>query len=168
MGELNQEINKDLLIEQYKIFVQSKEKYTDRNFTTNKFFLCLTIVLLALLSLLHDEKFFYFLSIRTILAIIGMSVCILWWSNIDTYCLLQKVKLKGVIEEMEKYLPFECHLMEKNAFDEFRKKNNSFIFSDMQKILATLLFIFFMAIFLVSVFSFYMPEISNTFHLKMN
>jgi len=168
MSESNQELNKTLLMEQYKLFIQSKEKLTDRSFATNKFFLCLVIILLMLLFLLHDEKLFYFISIRSILSVIGMAVCVLWWSNIDTYCVFMGVKFKSVIEEMEKQLPFECHLMEKNAMDDYRKQKKAFIFSDMQKLLATIVFIFFMAFFLVSIFSIYMANVYSIFQLKIN
>lgn len=167
MSEIKQEMNTDLLIEQYKLYVQLKDKFTDRSFATNKFFLVLIIIIFSLLVALHDDKFYYFLSSRSILSVIGMAICVLWWSNIDTYGVLLGVKIRGVIQEMEKHLPFECHLMEKNALDDYRRQKKAFVFSDMQKLLATLVFVFFMAIFLVSIFSFYMSNIYSTFHLKM-
>jgi len=157
----DKEINKDLLIEQYKLYVQLKDKFTERNFLTNKFFLSLVIVLFVLLTIFNSESYFYFINNRTIFSLIGMFICFLWWSNIDTYSILIKVKIRNVIEQMEKHLPFEVHMMEKNALDEYRKQKKAFLFSDMQKILATLIFIFFMVIFIVNEASLYVSNFLN-------
>ena len=43
MEQNNNNVDKNLLFEQYKVYCQMKEGFVDRNFMTNKFYLCVVI-----------------------------------------------------------------------------------------------------------------------------
>ncbi len=137
----------EFVLEQYKLYSEQKEKFTSRNFATNKFYL-ISFVVLVLLTIYTGSIIFMKLIPGSLLfSAIGVLVCILWWMNIDSYNLLIKVKYQNVLEEMENYLPIKPYTIEREALKEYKKKKKAFLFSDMQKTLAILGLIFFFALF---------------------
>lgn len=129
---------KFLIIEQYRIYSEAKESFITRNFQTNRFYLILSLVIFLLLYI------FYALtpSILPIVigSIIGMSVCVMWWLNLDSYQFLIKIKYSKVLEEMEKYLPFMPYKREYEAFLDAKRDKKAIVFSDFQKFLTIILF----------------------------
>jgi len=140
--------NKDLLLRQYELYTHVKENFVDRNFTTNKFYLVLILALFGVLFWAKGVVFAYSLSATIILSVIGMGVCFLWWSNVDTYDTLIKIKLSKVIDEIEKQMPVAPHTLERESLNKLREEKKAFLFSDMQKALACGIFIIFMVLFL--------------------
>lgn len=69
----------------------------------------------------------------------------------DTYNCLIKIKFSKVLEEMEKQLPMQPYNMEYRAIRDFRKNKKMFLFSDMQKIFAIVLFLVFFILLLMEV-----------------
>ena len=76
-----------------------------------------------------------------------MAMSVLYWSNVDTYTTLTSIKIQSVIEKMEEQMPFQCHLAEKAEIDRLRKEKKIFLFSDVQKLLALIVFLPFMVVF---------------------
>ena len=141
--------DKNLLFQQYKLYCEMKENYVNRNFTTNKFYLCLIVAIYAIMFFTRDISFDYNISANLILGIIGMAVSFFWWSNADSYNIMIKVKLKHVIDEMEKQLPMAVHLMEMKNYASYKKENKLVIFSDMQKGIAIAMLLIFFVLFLI-------------------
>ena len=158
-------MDKELLIEQYKIYYSMKERFVDRNFTTNKFYLVLVFVILLAMFYTKNISFDYNISANLILAILGMAISYFWWSNADTYNTMIKVKLKHVMDEIEKELPFPIHSMEQKGFIQYKKQNKILVFSDMQKAIALAMLLIFFVLFLLQLVYpiaelFYGPAIS--------
>ena len=126
-----------------------KEGFVDRNFMTNKFYLCVVIMIFVVMFFTKDITFDYNVSANLIMSILGMAVSFFWWSNADAYNIMIKVKLKHVIDEMEKHLPMAVHLIEMKGFSQYKKQNKVVIFSDMQKGVAICMILIFFCIFLM-------------------
>ena len=138
----------NLIMQQYKLYTEQKESFIKRSFSVNRFYMVLVIVLLLLVNLTKNVAFVYSLSLPFIFSIIGIGICILWWINMDSYNFLIKIKFAKVIEELEKQLPVNPYTMEHNAINELRENKKGFLFSDMQKLFATIMFIAFFISFI--------------------
>ena len=136
-------LDKNLLLEQYKIYCYEKESFANRNFATNKFYLCTIIAIFLIMFFTKNITFDYNISANLIMALIGIAISFFWWSNADAYNILIKVKLKHVIDEMEKQLPIAMHAIENDNFIKYKKQNKLFVFSDTQKIVAIIMGIIF-------------------------
>lgn len=135
---------KFLILEQYRIYSEAKEKFIERQFATNRFYLVLNILILILV---------YALAVLTpqyvpilILSVIGISTSVLWWLNIDSYQLLIKIKYANVLEYLEGKLPEQPYQKEYKDYIETKKNKNLIVFGDFQKVLAFVV----VAIFLIT------------------
>lgn len=138
-----------LKVEQYKAYLQMKENFITRNFSTNKFFMIFIAVIYITLIWARDVDFGFGITSIIILSLFGMGLCFLWWTNIDTYGTIMGVKYKKVIDVIEKDLPFQVHAYEKEGIDELRKAKKAWLFADVQKAIALCAFLIFMVIFLI-------------------
>lgn len=134
-----------LVLEQYRIYSEAKEAFTARNFQTNRFYLITSLVLFLLLYI------FFALtpSLMPLIigSIVGMSVCVMWWLNLDSYQFLIKIKYSKVLEEIESLLPVSPYKREYEAFREAKKDKKAVIFSDFQKLLVMVLFCVYLVVF---------------------
>ena len=83
-------------------------------------------------------------------SLIGISVCALWWMNVDSYNTLIKIKFANVLERIEEKFPVKPFTDEYKGIEEFRNKK-IFVFSDIQKIVAVIGALFFFAVFVSEV-----------------
>ncbi len=117
LNSIYDESSKNLLLEQYKIYVEMHDRISERRNKMNNFYTSLLSGLLGLLSFLTNQdlvskthiKGISFLGI--IMGILGLSLCLLWAYTIRVYARLIDRKLT-VIREIEKYLPFYCYIKE--------------------------------------------------------
>ena len=136
--------SEEIMFQQYKLYTEQKERFVDRSFQTNKFYLLLVLALVLIMLLTKNLTFAYGLSSVLVFSAAGVAICILWWINMDAYNFLIKVKLGKVIEEIEKHLPTQPYTQEFIAIKDLRKNKRMFLFADMQKTLALVaLLIFF-------------------------
>ena len=119
---------KYLILEQYRIYSDAKEKFIERQFTTNRFYLVLNLIILVVSYILSTLTPQYQPTI--VLAIIGFAVTIMWWMNIDSYQMLIKVKYAKVLEYLETKLPEQPYHKEFVDYMEMKKKNNLIVFVD--------------------------------------
>lgn len=138
----------EILFQQYKLYTEQKDKFVDRSFQTNKFYQIFILALISIMFFTRDYSFAFGMTSTLVFAATGLSVCYLWWINVDSYNFLIKIKLSKVIEELEKSLPVQPFTQEFISIKDLRKKKREFLFADMQKAIATLAGIFFFALFL--------------------
>ncbi len=132
--------NKDekyLILEQYRIYSEAKEKFIERQFSSNRFYLVLNIIILVATYVLGTLTPQYPPVI--ILSIIGVSATLMWWMNIDSYQLLIKIKYAKVLEYLETKLPEQPYNKEFVEYVQMKKKNNLIVFGDFQKILTLII-----------------------------
>ena len=135
--------DKELIFQQYRLFSEQKECFITRSFGINRFYLCLCIVLLIAVQLTKGVIFACNIPLCVFLALVGLSTTILWWMNMDAYNMLIKIKFAKVLEEMEKQLPFQPYADEYQGIKDYRENKKMFLFSDMQKTFAVIVFLMF-------------------------
>lgn len=98
------------ILEQYKLYVEMADRVSSRRAQTNRFYISLLSILLALLSIVAGVGAFTEFLNMTMLAIasLGIVLCALWWVNIRSYRQLNSGKFQ-VIHEMEKQLPIAAY-----------------------------------------------------------
>ena len=74
--------DKELILGQYQAYSAAKEKYIDRNFQTNRFYMIVTFVLLFVCYLFMSLTPAYEPILLT--SAFGVVVSVLWWLNIDS------------------------------------------------------------------------------------
>lgn len=137
----------EIMFQQYKLYSEQKEQFINRSFCTNKFYLVLLLGLILTMFLTKEYSFIYGISSTLIFSVAGMAICVLWWINVDSYNFLIKVKLSKVLEEIEKKLPIQPYSEEFAAITDFKKNKREFLFADIQKALAVLVFLLFFFLF---------------------
>ena len=142
--------SEELLLQQYELYSEAKEKFIDRSFMTNKFYMVLVIVLMLFAFMTRGLAFGKFTA-PMLFSIIGLISCSLWWLNMDAYNCLIKIKFANVLEEIEKQLPVQPYSMEYKALKDFRANKKSFVFSDIQKIFAVVSFLAFIIMFMIEI-----------------
>ena len=122
-----------IILEQYRIYSDAKERFIDRQFTTNKFYLILNIIILITAYILNTLTPQYEPVI--VLCVIGVVVTLLWWMNIDSYQMLIKVKYAKVLEYLETKLPEQPYHKEFVDYSAMKKSKGVIVFGDFQKFL---------------------------------
>ena len=144
-------MDKELIFQQYKLYAEQKESFITRSFGINRFYLCLSVILLLLVYFTKGITFAYSVPLGSLFAVIGMSCSILWWMNMDSYNMLIKIKFSNVIEEIEKQLPVQPYAKEYEGIKEYRENRKMFLFSDIQKTVAVIVFLMFFVSLIESV-----------------
>lgn len=139
----------EILAKQYVAYLESKDRFVERSFAVNRFYLVLVCVLMTLMCIsleIQGEKVFA----TTIgLSLCGMAISLLWLLNQDSYLYLIKVKLADVLEKFEAHLPFQPHVVEYEGIKE-RSKKMRVVFPEVQKCFAFVAFLTFFAVFVLN------------------
>ncbi len=146
-----------IILEEYRIYTESKDKFIDRSFQTNRHYF-LVITGLCVILVLFKQYFPDIAIIFTMfLSFAGMGISILWYLNQDTYSYLIRIKYSDVLEQIEDKLPIAPNQMEHEILEQSLKKRNAFLFlfSDVQKFMAVILFLLFLAYFLLDLIPFF-------------
>lgn len=94
---------RQILLEQYKLYVEMADRISSRRQSANSFFLSVNTAIIALISYINfvdkNASGFYWL-----ISIAGMIICFMWYRLVRSYKDLNTAKFK-VIHEMEAKLP---------------------------------------------------------------
>ncbi len=135
----------ELIFNEYKLYSKQKENFIDRNFKTNKFYMVSVFVIVIAMIYTGNIIFLKTISATLVFAIMGISISTLWWMNVDSYNTLIKIKYANVIEKIEQKFPVKPFTDEYQGIDEYRN-NKVFMFSDIQKLIASIFALFFFAV----------------------
>lgn len=110
-------LHSEHLFEQYKLYVDSADRISQRRSSTNSFLLTVNASLVTLYGLTTPLKPIGESAWHLLVPIAGILVCIAWLSLVENYRSLNSVKFK-VIHEIEHDLPvslygYEWHLLER-------------------------------------------------------
>ena len=136
----------EILAKQYVAYIESKDRFVERSFLVNRFYLMLTCVIMVATAFsieYYGENVSY---VTIALSLCGSAVSILWLLNQDSYLYLIKTKLADVIEKFESHLPFQPHILEFEGIKE-RGKKMRVVFPEVQKLFAFVAFALFFAVF---------------------
>jgi hypothetical protein len=117
--EIYGESFKNHLFEQYKLYVESAEKISERRVSANNYLLTVNSLLITLYGLLAASP--YKGSWAVLVPIAGLIVSITWYRIITSYRDLNTVKFK-VIHELEQQLPAALYGYEWQKAEEGRGK----------------------------------------------
>ncbi len=149
--------DKELILGQYQAYSLAKEKYIDRHFQTNRFYLVLNFVLLFVAYLFISLTPTYVPVLLT--TAFGLVISTLWWLNIDSYQFWIKIKYSKVLEYLETKLPERPFNKEFEEFREAKKQKKALVFADFQKGLTALMFLTFLLTFVYFLIQFlYAPK----------
>lgn len=139
---------KHLILEQYRIYNEMKERFIDRSFGVNRFLMIMTaIFLFVLISIKVVVPTLYPLLLA--LELFGIACCIMWISNQDAYSTIIKIKYNSVIEKLEEDLPKAPNKDEYKELTDKRSKKRIVLVKDIQKWFAIILMLVFLANFLI-------------------
>jgi len=123
---------KNHLFEQYKIFIQSVEKISDRRQQANNYFITVNTALISLIGFSFQIKFFDGIPwIKFFLAFIGITICVIFWYLIRSYKQINTGKF-AIIHEIEKYLPLALYKYEWEILGEGKDKKKYYPFSHIE------------------------------------
>ena len=123
---------KEHLFEQYKLYVESVEKTSDRRQHANNYFITINTALISLIGLSFQIKIFENLSwMKSVLALVGIIICIVFWYLIRSYKQLNTGKF-AVIHEVEKYLPLALYKYEWEILGEGKDNKKYYPFSHIE------------------------------------
>ena len=144
----------NVLIEQYKLYVEMMDRISSRRSTIGNYYLSLVVGIIGILSMIIEKKYFANNNmVIYIIGILGLIICIIWFINILSYKQINSLKFK-VIEEMENDLPYQCYTREweilKSGSNKFRYTRLSFI----ERIVPLFLSLLFLFLIIYSVLKF--------------
>lgn len=123
---------KDHLFEQYKLYVESVEKTSDRRQHANNYFITINTALISLIGLYFQFKIFENLAwIKSVLALVGIIICVIFWFLIRSYKQLNTGKFE-VIHEIEKHLPLALYKYEWEILGEGKDNKKYYPFSHIE------------------------------------
>lgn len=118
------------LFEQYKLYVESAEKVSDRRQNANNYFLTINTALISLIG--ASFQFSYLDEAKKLAIIAGIIISIVWWTLIHSYKQLNTAKF-NVIHEIEKNLPLALYQYEWEMLEEGKNKDKYFPFSHIEQ-----------------------------------
>lgn len=123
---------KEHLFEQYRLYVESVEKTSDRRQHANNYFITINTALISLIGLSFKVKIFEsVLWAKLFLVLVGIIICFIFCYLIKSYKQLNSGKFK-VIHEIEKNLPLALYYYEWKILKEGKEKNVYYPFSHIE------------------------------------
>ncbi len=123
---------KNHLFEQYKLYVESIEKTSDRRQHANNYFITINTALISLIGLSFQIKIFENTAwIKFILALVGIIICFIFWYLIRSYRQLNTGKF-AVIHKIEENLPLALYKYEWEILGEGKDKSKYYPFSHIE------------------------------------
>lgn len=143
--------DKEKYFEQYKIYVASAEKISDRRDSANKYFLTLTSSLFVLAGLViqytDETKKLFLIG----LCVLGISLSVIFYFLINSYRQLNSAKFE-MIHKIEKRLPLQLYKQEWKILGEGKDKKKYFPFSHIERLIPILLGISYLILIPVIIF----------------
>lgn len=122
----------DHFFKQYKIYIDSIEKTSDRRQQANNYFITINASLISIIGLSFQLKFFEnSVWLKILLAFLGIIICIIFYFLIRSYKQLNAGKFK-VIHEIEKKLPLSMYKYEWQILGEGKDQAKYYPFSHIE------------------------------------
>ena len=136
---LTNDMDKNNLLEQYKTYVESADKISDRRINVNTFFITLNSVLITVITVFFSNTYLLLL-----LAFLGIIFSILWFLNLKNYKQINSCKFH-IIQQIEKFLPINLYKTEWNILTK-NKSNKKYIPVSKLEMFLPFVFIFIFAV----------------------
>lgn len=120
------------LLEQYKLYVGSVEKTSDRRQHADNYFITINTALISLIGLSFQVKILEDVPwIKLILSIVGIVICVIFWYLIRSYKQLNTGKFT-VLHEIESRLPLALYKHEWKVLGEGNENSKYYPFSHIE------------------------------------
>ena len=117
----------EMILQEYRLYTEQKDNFIDRNFNTNRFYMISFLIVILAMIFTSNVVFMERITATLLFSLIGISVCALWWMNVDSYNTLIKIKFANVIEKIEEKLPVKPFTEEYKGKMEYILKSNLYI-----------------------------------------
>lgn len=126
---------KNHLFEQYKLYIDSADKISDRRQKANNFFLAINTALFTILWFLFKiENLQELLYLKELVIFLWILLSIIFWFLIRSYKQLNTWKF-SVIHEIEEKLPLALYWYERNVLWKWKDYNKYYSFSHIELLL---------------------------------
>jgi len=138
---------KEILLEQYKLYVESAEKVSDRRQSANNYFLTLNSVLVAFSGYLTS---FTFQIWHIIIAVAGICISFLWLLTLKSCRNLNSGKFK-IIHSLEKKLPAKLFKDEWDCLEKGENKKTYLKLSVVEQGVPIIFFVLYILIIVIMI-----------------
>ena len=132
--------DKNHYFEQYRLYVNSIEKISDRRDSANKYFLTINSSIIVLVGLViqyaQENKKLFLIG----LCLFGLIICIIFWFLINSYKQLNSGKFKE-LHKIEEKLPLQPYKDEWKILGEGKDFRKYFPFSHIEKTVPVVFFL---------------------------
>ena len=140
---------KNHYIEQYKMYLESIEKISDRRQSANNFFLTINTALVSIIGFLFQNHFLTdVLFLKLFIAFAGILFCIIFWFLIRAYKQLNTGKFE-VLHKIESKLPLAIYKYEWEVLKEGKNKKVYYPFSHIELLIPRLFVIIYFILFVI-------------------
>ena len=123
---------KNHYIEQYKIYLESIEKISDRRQFSNKLFLTINTIIISIIGILFQNNLFQnMIFFKLFIIFSGIIFCIIFWFLIHSYKQLNTGKFK-VLHRIESKLPLAIYEYEWEILERGENKKVYYPFSHIE------------------------------------
>lgn len=151
------ELNRDALLEQYKLFLQTSEDLVNRRQNVNSFYISLSSALVAILGVLFALDFGHKgkLIVGFVFCVIGIILSISWSKTLSCYGNLNSSKMK-IISSIEKQLPLSLFDAEWAALSDKLNKKKYVSFTESEQAIPRLFSVLYSIIMVFTIFSYFL------------
>lgn len=119
-------------VEQYKIYLESIEKISNRRQSANKFFITINTVLISIIGLSFQNNFLKdIVFFKLFIPFIGILFCVIFWFLIRSYKQLNAGKFE-VLHKIESKLPLAIYKYEWEFLEEGKNQKIYYPFSHIE------------------------------------
>jgi len=139
--------NKNMILEQYKLYVEMADKISQQRSLTNSFYITINTALLAFVGIKGEtmDIFLY------VIAGIGIVLSILWFFNIRSYSQLNSGKFQ-IIHQMEELMPFRVYKTEWEFLGKGEKWSVYYPVSHIEKCVPIVFSILYLSVIAIKIF----------------
>ena len=120
------------LFSQYQKYIDGIERVSDRRQNANSFFITINTAILTLIGVSNEiNKNFDLAYLKSLLAFMGILVCIIFWHLIRSYKQLNTGKFK-VVHKIENYMPLALYEYEWKVLGEGKNDREYYPFSHIE------------------------------------
>lgn len=141
-------IDNNILLEQYKLFVGTSERNSDRRASSNKYFLSINSIILGLSGYAIGLTFQLW---HLVSSLLGIILCVYWLLTLKSYRGLNSAKFK-VIHNIEEKLPVKLFKDEWDYMDRGTNPKKYLKLSVLEQGIPILFSLLYITIFLVKIF----------------
>ncbi len=143
------EVDINVLLEQYKVFLSTSEALVERRQNVNNFYITINTIIISLAGTIIalDIELKYKMIIGIIIGFIGFILSISWMNILVSYGNLNSSKMK-IISLIEKYLPASLYDTEWEALSDTLNNKKYISFTDNEKFIPKIFVQVYIAIFI--------------------